>query len=73
MITLYYHEGLKLGIITSDGMPKLVLTDKCVVEYEAFIQDALLVARQVGKSGTQRNQLEVILRYPDEKVGWQRL
>lgn len=73
MITLYYHQGLKLGIITSDGMPSMVLTDDKVLEFEYFIKTAQTIARQAGKSDTLRTQLEVILRYPDASVGWQRL
>lgn len=73
MITLYYHQILKLGIITNNGMPTLVLTDDKIMEFEQFIRNATTVARQAGKSDTLRAQLEVIMRYPDETVGWQRL
>lgn len=73
MITLYYHQGLKLGIVTTNGMPTLVLTDDKIVEFEHFICDAQLIARQAGKSDALRSKLEVIMRYPDETVGWQRL
>lgn len=71
--TLYYHKGLKMGIVTRDGMPALVLTDDRVQEYESFINAAQKVARQVGKTDILRAQLDIILRYPDEKVGWQKL
>ncbi len=71
--TLYYHQELKLGIVTQDGMPVLVLTDERVLEYHEFITTAQRVARQVGKSDIIRAQLDIILRYPDEKVGWQRV
>jgi hypothetical protein len=73
VITLYYHQGLKLGIITNNGMPTLVLTDERIMEFEQFIRSAQTVARQAGKSDSLRIQLEVIMRYPDETVGWQRL
>ncbi len=73
MITVYYHKGLKLGIITNDGMPALVLTDECVLEYEHFITRAQKLTRQTGKSDSIRTQFELILRYTDESVGWERL
>lgn len=71
--TLYYHQGLKMGIVTRDGMPAVVLTDERVFEYEDFIASAQKIARQAGKTDILRAQLDIILRYPDEKVGWQRL
>lgn len=71
--TLYYHKGLKMGIVTRDGMPALVLTDERVMEYEEFITIAQKIVRQVGKTDIVRAQLEIILRYPDENVGWQRV
>lgn len=73
MIRLYYHQGLKLGIITDDGMPSVVITDERVMEFEQFIETAQKVARQTGKSDSVRTQLDVILRFPDKSVGWQKL
>jgi len=71
--TLYYHLSLKLGIVTRNGMPALVLTDERVMEYEDFITTAQKIARQAGKTDILRAQLDIIMRYPDKKVGWQRL
>ena len=74
MITaLYYHKGLRLGIVTRDGMPTLVLTDEMVLDYEDFISSAQTKARQTGKADALRSQLDIILRYHDAQVGWQRL
>lgn len=73
MIALYYHESLKIGIVTQSGMPSVVLTDERVMEYEHFIETAHKVARQTGKSDLARTQLEIVLRCPDERVGWRRL
>lgn len=71
--SLYYHKGLKIGIVCQNGMPTLVLTDEMVLEYEDFISSAQMIARQVGKTDIRRAQLDIILRYPDENLGWQRL
>ncbi len=73
MITLYYHQGLKLGIVTDDGMPSLVITDERVMEFEQYIETAQQGVRQLGKSDSRRAQLEVILRFPDKSVGWAKL
>lgn len=73
MITLYYHKNLKLGIVTENGMPTLVLSDDRVLEFEYFITTAQKLAHQTGKSDSTRTQFELILRYTDETVGWERL
>lgn len=73
MITLYYHKSLKLGIVTRDGMPAIVITDELVMEYENFMNIAKLKARQAGKQEAIAAQYEIILRCPDESVGWERL
>ncbi len=73
MIALYYNEPMKVGVVMQDGMPMLVITDEAVVDYELFVEDALLVQRQVGKTGLQQSTLEAFLRCPDESFGWRRL
>jgi hypothetical protein len=73
MIKLYYHQELKLGIITDGGMPAVVITDEKVMEFEQFIETAKKVVRQTGKSDGVCTQLDMILRFPDKSIGWQEL
>jgi len=73
LIALYYNEPMKVGVVMQDGMPMLVITDEAVVDYEKFVEDAVLRQRQVGKSALQQSTLEAFLRCPDESLGWRRL
>ena len=73
MIALYYNEPMKVGVVMQDGMPMLVITDEAVVDYEMFVEDAILIQRQLGKSNLQQTMLEAFLRCPDESLGWRRL
>ncbi len=73
MIALYYNEPMKVGVIMQDGMPMLVITDEAVVDYEIFVENALLAQRQIGKSTAQKWTLDAFLRCPDEALGWRRM
>lgn len=73
MISLYYNENLKAGVVMQDGMPMLVITDETVLDFELYVEEAIKQRRQVGKSNTQHLLLDAFLRCPDESLGWKRL
>ncbi len=73
MISLYYNEGLRVGVVMRDGMPAVVITDDFVGDHETFVSDATSLAQLRGKMSFQRTFLEVFLRCPDDQLGWRRL
>ena len=73
MISLFHNDRMKIGVVMDDGMPMLVITDEAVLDFEAYVEDALSKNRQTSKSSVQRTLLDAFLRCPDEKLGWKKL
>ncbi len=73
MISLFYNQSTKTGVVFQNGMPMLVITDEAVLDFELYAKEATVLARQVGKSSAQRTAIDAFLRCPDEELGWKKL